>query len=318
VLAGYLHRAVVAAPAGGREMRAAAALCEGATTSAFAAAESFWLFRVEQLPARMHGLLTRTPGLDVFVPITDSVAVAAGYRHPIHLGSCRGSFPADRLHLFSPGGVTEVAPLPVLAAIEDVVRVRAPEVRVAAVAPRARPDLALALRLQPGGVSSGPTVAALIPWNRVPWLQRLCYALPTSALRNYRVAPLERGLLVRASDVLEGIPFGTLFELAAPDVLVPVGMRVVPAVSPTLLVERLGATGGATVVFPDRTGPPFRVPAEALMPLELRVVGALTPPPAEPRAEGVPDEVASEPVEIENRPLGPMPLWGLRRSNPGG
>ena len=24
------------------------------------------------------------------------------------------------------------------------------------------------------------------------------------------------------------------------------------------------------------------------------------------------------PVEIENRPMGPMPLWGLRRSNPGG
>ena len=77
-------------------------------------------------------------------------------------------------------------------------------------------------------------MAALIPWNRVPWLQRLCYAMPTSALRNVRVAPLERGVLVRASDVLEGFPFGTLFEQAAPDVLVPVGMRVVPAVSPAL------------------------------------------------------------------------------------
>src|SRR4029078_8862424 len=107
--------------------------------------------------------------------------------------------------------------------------------RVPALPPKPRPDLALALRLEPGGVASGPTVAALIPWNRVPWLQRLCYALPTSALRNYRVAPLERGVLVRANEVLEGIPFGTLFELAAPDVLVPVGMRVTPAVSPSLL-----------------------------------------------------------------------------------
>src|SRR4029453_3064002 len=111
----------------------------------------------------------------------------------------------------------------------------------------------------------GPTVAALIPWNRVPWLQRLCYALPTSALRAYRVAALERGVLVRANEALEGIPFGTLFELAAPDVLVPVGMRLRPAVSASLLGEGLGATGGTTGVFPDRAGAPFRVPAEALV-----------------------------------------------------
>jgi hypothetical protein len=315
LLAGYLHR-VAAAGAGG--LRAAAALCDGATGSAFAAAESFWLFRVDRLPARMHGLLTRTPGVDVFVPVTDNVAVAAGYRHPIHLGSCRGSFPPDRLHLFSPGGVTEVAPLPVLAAVEDIVRVRAPEARVATVAPRARPDLALSLRVEPSGRATGPTVAALIPWNRVPWFQRLCYALPASALRRYKVASLERGVLVRASDVLEGIPFGTLFELAAPDVLVPVGTRLLPAVSPALLVERLGATEGNTVVFPDRTNAPFRVPAALLVPLELRVVGALTPAIADRVVENVPEEPLTEPVEIENRTMGPMPLWGLRRSTPGG
>src|SRR5262249_54415060 len=154
---------------------------------------------------------------------------------------------------------------------------------------------------------SGPTVAALIPWNRVPWLQRLCYALPTSALRNYRVALLEHGVLIRAGEMLEGIPFGTLFKLAAPDVLVPVGTRLVPAVSPSLLVERLGAVGGATVVFPERTAAPFLVPADALVPLELRVVGALTPPPPERLAHGHEEPLADR-VEIENRPMGPMPL----------
>jgi len=264
----------------------------------------------------MHGLLTRTPGLDVFVPVIDNVAIAAGFRHPIHLGSCRGSFPAEKLHLFSPGGVTEVSPLPVLAAIEDIVRVRAPEARVATAAPSSRPDLSLALRVEPSGRSAGPTVAALIPWNRVPWLQRLCYALPASALRRYRVAPLERGVLLRASDVLEGIPFGTLFELAAPDVLVPVGMRLVPAVSPTLLVERLGATDGHTVVFPDRTSAPFRVRPDALVPIELRVIGALKPMRPERIVEDLRDDPIGDPVEIENRPMGPMPLWGLRGSTP--
>jgi hypothetical protein len=315
VLAAYLHRVAVGGAAGG--LRAAAALCEGATTSAFSAAESFWLFRVDRLPARMHGLLTRTPGIDVFVPVTENVAVAAGYRHPIHLGSCRGSFPPDRLQLFSPGGVTEVSPLPVLAAIEDIVRVRAPEARAATVAPRSRPDLALSLRVEPTGGTAGPTVATLIPWNRVSWFQRLCYALPASALRRYRVASLERGVLVRAADVLEGIPFGTLFETAAPDVLVPVGTRLLPAVSSALLVERLGATDGNTVVFPDRTGAPFRVPAAVMFPLELRVVGALTPVLSDRVVTGLREEPIGEPVEIENRTMGPMPLWGLRRSTPG-
>ena len=317
VLASYLHRTALS-KAGGDGPRAAAALCEGASASAFAAAESFWLFRLERLAARMHGLITRTPGLEVYVPVTDNVAVAAGYRHPIHLGSCRGSFPPDRLHLFSPGGVTEVSPLPVLAAIEDVVRIRAPEARAATVAPRARPDLALTLRLEPSGRSAGATVAALIPWNRVPWFQRLCYALPTSALKGHRVASLERGVLIRANDALEGIPFGTLFELGAPDVLVPVGTRLVPAVSASLLVERLGATGGTTVVFPDRSAAPFRVPGDALVPLELRIIGTLNPPIAETWVNRPRAEPTEDPVEIENRPMGPMPLWGLRGPNPGG
>jgi len=30
------------------------------------------------------------------------------------------------------------------------------------------------------------------------------------------------------------------------------------------------------------------------------------------------DEANAEPVEIENRTMGPMPLWGLRRTTPGG
>ena len=97
------------------------------------------------------------------------------------------------------------------------------------------------------------------------------------------------------------------------------GTRLVPAVSPGLLVERLGATEGTTVVFPDPApGAPFRVPAEALVPLELRVVGALSPAPDDKSAARPREEPIAEPVEIENRPMGPMPLWGLRRSNPAG
>ncbi len=307
VVAGYLHRAAASG------LRASVAACESPAASAFAAGTAFWLFRVEQIPTRMHALLSETPGLELYAPVTDHVAVAVGYRHPIHLASCRGSLPGDRLSLFSPRGVIEVAPLPTLAAIEDVVRIRPPSPEAAA--PRAmasaRPELSVPLRLQASGEAPGRPVAALVPWTQLRWLQRLCYALPPSALASYRVALLERGVLVRAPEVLEGIPFGTMFSLAAPDVLVPIGTAVRPAVSPALLAERLGAAGGAVVLFPAPGVPPVRVPADALAPLEPRVLGSLDPEAAALAAIPAPPLPLTDVVEIANDPLGPMPLWGL-------
>ncbi len=313
VVAGYLHRA--AAQSG---LRASAALCEAVATSAFSPGTGFWLFRVEQAPPRIETLLRRTPGFEIYVPTTDGVGVAVGYRHPVHLESCRRSFPPDRLTLFGPRGVTEVAPAPVLAALEDVVRIRVPSPLAAETPPRMatpglRPELAVTLRLEASGEPAGRPVATLVPWRLVPWLQRLCYALPPTVLRAHRVALLDLGVLLRANTALEGIPFGTLLEAAAPDVLVPLGTRLRPSVSPELIAERLGATGGATVVYPARDARPVRVAAEALTALEPRLLAALEPAAAgvvEGRGRDLPPD---EPIEIENRPLGPMPLWGLRR-----
>ncbi len=296
-------------------LRAAAALCETAGASAFSPGGAFWLFRIERLPARLHGLLRRTPGVELYVPVTNHVAVAAGYRHPIHLESCRASFPADRLHLFSPRGVIEVAPLPALAALEDLVRILPPtpeRAELRGAAPGARADLSVALRLEAGG-GPGRAVAALIPWTQAAWLQRLVYALPPSALRAHRVALLKRGILVRAAETLEGMPFGTLLQLGAPEVLIPMGTRLVPAVSPAILAERLGAVGGAMVLFPSLGSAPLRVLAEAIVPFERRLLAELEPAVANLEALGRQEQPVEEPVVIENEPLGPMPLWGLGR-----
>jgi hypothetical protein len=319
LVAEYLHRARTratnsAAPA----MRASAALCETAPGGAFRTARSFWLFRVEGAPTRLRGLLTRTPGLDLYVPVTEHVAVAVGHRHPIALESCRASFPTDRLTLFSAReGVVEIAPQPVFTSVEDVVRIRPPaaqEVERAPARDAGRPEVSVRLRLEPSSDARRPTIGALVPWARVPWLRRLCYALPMSALRGYRLAVLERGVLVLAGDALEGIPFGVLLAAAAPgaDVLVPLGTRLRPAISPELLAERLGAQGGALVVFPALGAPPFRVDAALLEPLDHRALAGLSSPTAE---VGISRTVgsASAAVEIENEPLGPMPLWGLDR-----
>ncbi|HVV16547.1 MAG TPA: hypothetical protein VHH90_05025 [Polyangia bacterium] len=348
VIAEYLHRlgsrgegargmgTVPAAAAGGRSgggaagalgaahgeagqppepVRAAAALCETSGASAFSPGSVFWLFRIERLPSRLYGLLRRTPGVELYLPVTNHVAVAAGYRHPIHLESCRASFPGDRLHLFSPRGVIEVAPLPALAAIEDLVRILPPtpeRAELRGAAPGARADLSVALRLEAGG-GPGRAVAALIPWAQAAWLQRLVYALPPSALRAYRVALLKRGILVRAAETLEGMPFGTLLQLGAPEVLIPMGTRLVPAVSPAILAERLGAVGGAMVLFTALGAAPLRVLAEAIVPFERRLLAELEPAVANLEALGRQEQPVEEPVVIENESLGPMPLWGLGR-----
>ena len=323
LVAEYLHRArtrVTSPGTGGAvpAMRASVALCETTAGGAFRAARSFWLFRVEGAPARLRGLLTRTPGLELYVPVTDHVAVAAGHRHPIALESCRSCFPTDRLTLFSArDGVVEIAPRPVYTSVEDVVRIRPPAAREVERTPAreaGRPEVSVPLRLEPSSDARRPAVAALVPWARVPWLRRLCYALPTSALRGYRLAVLERGVLVLAGGALEGLPFGVLLATAAPgvDVLVPLGTRLRPAVSPELLAERLGAQGGALVVFPALGAPPFRVDAALVEPLEHRALADLSSPAFEPgTARG--DATSSVAVEIENEPLGPMPLWGLDR-----
>jgi hypothetical protein len=297
-------------------LRASAALCEAEGASAFSSGSTFWLFRIERLPPRLFGLLRRTPGVEVYVPVTSHVAVAAGYRHPIHLESCRASFPGDRLHLFAPRGVLEVAPLPALAAIEDLVRIVVPagdRAEPRSAGPGGRADLSVALRLEPGG-GQGRAVAALIPWAQSRWLQRLVYALPPSALRAYRVALLKRGILIRAAETLEGMPFGTLLQLGAPEVLIPLGTRLVPAVSPAILAERLGAVGGAMVLFPGLGAAPLRVLAEAIVPFERRLLAELEPAVANLEALGRQERPVEEPVVIENDALGPMPLWGLRRS----
>ena len=322
-VAQYLYRAqrLAQPPASdGRPwLRAAAALCEDSEeASSFQPGRSFWLFRLEGVPPRMMGLLSATPGLDPFVPATENVAVALGHRHPIHLDACRSAFAGDRFFLFSAGGrgVTVLSPLPALTALEDLVRIAGPRAREAEPTPirqGARPDVAVPLRLETGSDVERRVVATLIPWRQAGWLRRLCYALPTTVLRSHRVALLDRGVLLLSSGVLEGFPFGMLLASAAPDVLVPLGARLRPAVSPALLAAKVGAKDGAIVVFPALDALPFRVSPEAIEPLERQILGgtgAIAVDAAESRSHPT-TSVEPLPVEIENDWLGPMPLWGL-------
>jgi hypothetical protein len=301
------------------EVSAQAALCEPSRQSAFGPARVFWLVRIPDLPARLWGLVARTPGFTLFLPVLEDVLVAAGYQHPVHLAGCRAALRGERLLLLSPTpvGVAEVAPRPVFAAAEDLVKVKVPsaERNVTTLAARAgMPNLEVPLRLESVPAGSTRPRAALVPWAHAGWLRRVLFALPPIALHNYRIAFLRPGILVVAPDRLEGIPFGQPLEEAAPGVLVPVGRRLRPALSPGLLAERLGLGQGALCVFTETGAGPFRVADKQLEPLERRALARADLPWAGPigrASEGPPGPQADAP-EIENDPLGLMPLWGLK------
>ena len=329
---GYLHRA-------GRQnqgLRVSAALCDPPGEVTFQRGNAFWILRLENLPARLLGSLSQTPGLSLFVPVSDNVAVAIDYRHPVHLASCKTAFPAGRFFLFSPApvGVTVISPAPVFAAVADLVRLQPMELgprplaqmpadkqtssepwNLSTVRPTQSPELSVRLRLEPAPVGLGRAVATLVPWERAAWVRSVCYALPPSAMRGYRLALLERGILVIAPDALDAFPFGQLLHTPAPGLLVPLGWELRPAVSPDQLAARVGATAGALVVFPGPGQAPFRIPAEALGTLEARVLADrhLDEIPTERAVDRDPDDGEVLDIEIENLSLGPMPLWRMSR-----
>lgn len=299
-------------------LKAEAAVCERDRDSAFGVAGAFWIFRVEDLPTRLLGLCARTPGLQLYVPVLDNVAVAAGHAHPLHLEACRAVFKEDRFVLFGPPreGVTVLSPPPAFVRVADLVHTRTAAVPEAAVVTGAAASprvLELALRLEP---TPGPprAVGAWIPWRQAAWFRRLTYALPSAALRGYRVATLDAALLVIAADDLAGLPFGQPLARVAPGVLVPVGYGLRPALAPGLIAERFGIGEGSYLVFPSVDARPVRVSGGDLEPLDRRLLAQLRvdfqagvarrdrPPAEDPRGP-----------DLEHEPLGPWPLWGIDR-----
>jgi hypothetical protein len=325
----YLHRAMRLSPT----LRVSAALCEPPVEGAFQRSSAFWILRLEDLPARLAGVLAQTPGLTLLAPVADNIAIAVGYRHPVHLGSCKQAFPTDRLFLFcpAPSGVTVISPYPVFSPVADLVRLTSvdswpggaeipgqtradPSVPVMAQPVRGL-ELVVPLRLEAAPAGITPVVATIVPWERLGWLRTICYALPASVLRGHRLAMLDRGLLIVAPDALTGFPFGQLLYAPAPGLLVPLGWRLRPAVSPDQLAVRVGATGGALVVFPGPGEAPFRIASDSIETLEARALGDPGLDDVRVQAPSRPVVAREEPIaiEIENQPLGPMPLWRLGR-----
>ena len=301
----YLWRNRVEAEAGLFNPRSSSAFDDHARERGY-----MWI-RARGLPERILQLFLGTPGIDVFRPVGANAAVAVGYAHPIDLASCASVFPPETFHVFWPGDRVDVLPGPLaLSDIGDLTRVDLAIERATVTAPLVGgpPDpIGVALKL---AAAMGPprrVVATLIETQHASRLKRILFALPPVSLRGHRVAITDRGILVIGAENLDVIPLGQLLCELAPGLLVPIGMDIVPRVSPEVLARALGHTGGLVTVFTTE-GSPFQVGDAAFSTLERRSLAKMEVD----RAEST--DYTAEPTadaEIVNDAVGRFALWGF-------
>jgi hypothetical protein len=295
-------------------VEAQAGLFTPGSTSAFddrASERGYMLIRARGLPERILALFMGTPGIDVFKPAGANAAVAVGYEHPIDLASCASVFPPETFHVFWPHDRVDVLPGPLaLSDIADLTRVDLELDKPRDPAPHAGgPAESIGVELKLAAAMGPPrrVVATLIPVAHAQRLKRILFALPPVSLRGHRVAATDRGILVIGSENLDVIPLGQLLCELTPGLLVPLGMDVVPRVSPEVLARALGHQAGIVTVF-TTDGRPFQVNEGAFTTLERRSLAKLEVDPAESidyAAE------ASAEAQVVNDAVGRFALWGF-------
>lgn len=271
----------------------------------------YMMIRARALPERILQLFLGTPGIDVFRPAGASAAVAVGYEHPIDLASCQSVFPQDTFHVFWPGDRVDVLPGPLaLSDIGDLTRVdlEMDKPRDPAQLAGGAPDLiGVDLKL---AASMGPpkrVVATLIPTEHASRLKRILFALPPVSLRGHRVAVTDRGVLVVGSEELDVIPLGQLLYELTPGLLVPLGMDIVPRVTPEVLARALGHSTGVVTVFTSDNRP-FQVSESVFSTLERRSLAKLDVD----AAETIDYTAAPSPeAKVVNDAVGRFALWGF-------
>jgi len=295
-------------------VEAQAGLFTPGSTSAFddqVRDRGYMLIRARGLPERILALFLGTPGIDVFRAAGANAAVAVGYAHPIDLASCASVFPPETFHVFWPNDRVDVLPGPLsLSDIGDLTRVDLELDR-----PRdpvqhdGGPAEAIGVELKLAAAMGPPrrVVATLIANEHGSRLKRILFALPPVSLRGHRIAATDRGILVFGSENLDVIPLGQLLCELAPGLLVPLGMDVVPRVSPEVLARALGHGAGIVTVFTPE-GRPFQVSEGAFTTLERKALAKMNVEPAEGIDYSA--ELSAE-AQVVNDAVGRFALWGF-------
>jgi hypothetical protein len=301
----YFVRSGVEAEVGIGEWPPASGFDEGPVTR--------YLFRVPAVPDRMIPLLSSTPGLSIFLPITPGAAVEVGYRHPVNLRACP-VFSETGLALFRGGGrdVLEFSRMPALGDVGAFARV---ELRQEVVAARALSEtlnakaVAISLRLLPSSEPFRSVTASWIKSEELLLLRHVAYALGPETLRRARIALTQEGVYLRKDTGIEGIPVGEFFREIRPGLYIPAGYDAVPAVAPDVLFRAMGSPSGQ-VIFIGRDGRTVGIPGDAFVPLETALLEAQAWSPVSPLSlsTGLAAALATELPEVVLSGVGIRPL----------
>lgn len=298
------------------QIPARAALAEWPSQSAFDdRPRRLYVFDISETPARVARLFGQLPGVHVFEPIGSSFAVELGYRHPIALESCASLFEDDALHLFrGDGEVLVVQPLPPFAPVRSLVRTNVDLEEDASTRASAGKQgagaigMSLPLRL---AFSTDPwraVTATVVPLEQRAWLARLLYALPPNTLAALRIAIGDDRFYLLDPSGIEGVPLGTFYSEVAPNIFVPSGLTLVPAVSAPVLQDLVRDRGTGYVFFDAQSDTPVVVPAEAFGPISRKVLREMSARPV--AADRPVDEEAALPLLEYDKPRR-FPLWGV-------
>lgn len=237
------------------------------------------LVTCEGMPRHIATLLSKTPGMRVFVPYQEHLLVEWGYRHPIALESCGNAFPDEETVLFwgPPERVERLIVGEEAVDIRDLVdvTVRGKDGVLDPPQPAATAtieSLDVELRLARIPRASAATTALLIERERLPWFQKLVYMLPAAILRTYEAAIAGNYIIVINRRGVHGIPFGEPMTEAYPQIFLPVGMQLLPRVDYDLLREHLQIRPEQNLYFFPEGKPAFSIGIDVLKPLSRAVV----------------------------------------------
>lgn len=275
-----------------------------------------FVMRVPDLPRRMRPLMAATPGITTFLPAGPGVAVEMGYRHPVALRACP---------VFDPGGLVllrgrgdepwTLEKTPQMGDLRAFARV---ELRTgegtrdsAASTNATLPDpVRVPLRVVPSPAPWRNVTATWIEPAQLPLLRRIAYALPHQTILRTRVALIPRGALLRSDAGIEAVPLGTFFVEIHPNLFIPAGYDVTPAVAPEILYRALGASS-SQVLFIDTAARAMAVDEAAFSPLETALLEAQAWEPLV--AEAITRALEEKPVDLKLEPLG---VFALSRAEP--
>ncbi len=233
-----------------------------------------------------------------------------GYRHPVALRACPVFDPHGLVLLRGRGDEPwsldkspQMGDLRAFARVE--LRSESGADALKATATKLPDPVRVPLRVVPSPSPWKNVTATWIQPAQIPLLRRIAYALPHQTILRTQVALTEKGAFLRSSHGIEAVPLGMFFVEFHPNLFIPAGYDVTPAVAPEVLYRALGASP-SQVLFIDNGARAIAVEESAFSPLETALLEAQAWEPLV--ADAITRALEEAPVDLKLEPLGMFAL----------